>query len=128
MLEFLFRVYLRYCEPYCPFIPTATLKINERMEGRNTILPSLLLLLVLSIGAMAAGESETYPKIAHGLVEICHISLQDLIEQDIKLASDHEISQCALLNITASAWRATSGKWIYVLLSIAPYERAPDGG
>lgn len=69
----------------------------------------MLLLLVLSMGAMASGENETYPKITHGLVEICRISLRDLIEQDIKLASDHEVSQCALLNITASSW--SGDKW-----------------
>ncbi|KAJ5617969.1 hypothetical protein N7537_003083 [Penicillium hordei] len=117
--EFLFCACLRYCEPYYPFIPTATLKINERMEGRNTILPSILLLLMLSIGAMAAGESEISPKIAHGLVEICRISLRRLIEQDIKLASNHEVSQCALLNIIASAW--SGDKW---QMDIAHYQKS----
>ena len=109
VLEMLLRSYLCCCEPYYPFIPIASLNINERMKGRNTILPSMLLLLMFAAGAMAAGASETYSKIAHGLVEICRISLRNLIEKNIKLASDHEVSQCALLNLIVSAW--SGDKW-----------------
>lgn len=109
VLEILLRSYLCCCEPYYPFIPIASLNINERMKGRNTILPSMLLLLMFAAGAMAAGASETYSKIAHGLVEICRISLRNLIEKNIKLASDHEVSQCALLNLIVSAW--SGDKW-----------------
>ncbi|KAJ5635351.1 uncharacterized protein N7484_008664 [Penicillium longicatenatum] len=109
VLEILLRSYLRSYEPYYPFIPIAPLNINERMKGRNTILPSMLLLLIFAAGAMVAGGSETYSKIAHGLVEICRISLRNLIEKNIKLASDHEVSQCALLNLIVSAW--SGDKW-----------------
>ncbi|CAI7583485.1 unnamed protein product [Penicillium glandicola] len=109
VLEFLFRACLGCCQPYYPFMHTATLKTNERMEGRNTILPYIMLLLMLSVGAMAAGTGENYPKIAHGLVEICRVSLRNLIERDIKVALDHEVSQCALLNLIASVWNGD--KW-----------------
>ncbi|KAJ5785243.1 uncharacterized protein N7503_010455 [Penicillium pulvis] len=109
VLDILLRYYLCCCEPYYPFIPVAALNIDERMKGRNTTLPSMLLLLMFAAGAMAAGANEIYSKIAHGLVEICRISLRNLIEKNIKLASDHEVSQCALLNLIVSAW--SGDKW-----------------
>lgn len=109
VLETLLRSYLCCYEPYYPFIFSASLNINERMKGSENILPSMLLLLMLAAGAMAAGASEIYSKIAHGLVEICRISLRNLIEKNIKLASNHEVSQCALLNLIVSAW--SGDKW-----------------
>ncbi|KAJ5525404.1 hypothetical protein N7494_012054 [Penicillium frequentans] len=119
VIEVLLRSYLCCCEPYYPFIPIASLNINERLKGRNTILPSMLLLLMFAAGAMAAKANETYSKFAHGLVEICRISLRNVIEKNIKLASDHEVSQCALLNIIVSAW--SGDKW---QMDIAHYQKS----
>jgi hypothetical protein len=102
VLDSLLRAYLTSYEPYYPFIPTVSL--NERMEGRNTILPSMQLFLMLAGGGMTAGAGETCVQLAHGLLEICRISLRNLIEQNAILALDHEVSQCALLNILVSAW------------------------
>ncbi|KAL2867464.1 Zn(II)2Cys6 transcription factor domain-containing protein [Aspergillus lucknowensis] len=109
VLEFLFRAYRGGCEPYYPFVPTVLPKINERMEGRNTILPSMLMLLMLAAGAMRAGAGERYHQMAHGLVEICRLSLRTLIEQNMKLASDPEILQCGLLLILVAVW--SGDKW-----------------
>ncbi|KAI2602123.1 hypothetical protein GGR54DRAFT_625646 [Hypoxylon sp. NC1633] len=118
-LEFLFRTFLDCYEQYYPFIPTALRGINERMEDGSTILPSILLLLMLAAGAKAAGSGETYPQIAHGLVEICRISLRGLIEQNIKLASDSEVLECALLLTIVAVW--SGDKW---QMDVALYQKA----
>ncbi|KAJ5611905.1 hypothetical protein N7528_009010 [Penicillium herquei] len=109
VLELSLRSYLLYCEPYYPFIRLVSMNINERMKEGNTILTSMLLLLIFAAGALAPGASETHSKIAHGLIEICRIPLRNLIEKNIKLASDHEFSQCALLNLIVSVW--SGDKW-----------------
>ncbi|KAG2009275.1 hypothetical protein GB937_007874 [Aspergillus fischeri] len=50
VLDSLLRAYLTSYEPYYPFIPTVSL--NGRLKGRNTILPSMQLFLMLAGGGM----------------------------------------------------------------------------
>jgi hypothetical protein len=118
-MEFLLRAYTDCCEPHYPVVPLASMKVNESIEGSHTILPSMALLLMMAIGAMTAGSGEPYPEIAYGLVDICRTSLRRLIEQNIKLASDPEVTQCALLLMIAMVW--SGDKW---QMDIAMHEKA----
>ncbi|CAG8910197.1 unnamed protein product [Penicillium egyptiacum] len=107
VLDTLLRAYFTSYEPYYPFIPTMSL--NEHMDGRCTNLQSMRIFLMLAGGGMTAGAGEACVQLAHGLLEICRISLRKLTEQNVILALDHEVSQCALLNLLVSAW--SGDKW-----------------
>ncbi|KAJ5589344.1 hypothetical protein N7537_012022 [Penicillium hordei] len=85
------------------------MSLNERMEGRCINLPSMRIFLMLAGGGMTAGAGEACVEMAHGLLEICRISLRNLTERNLILALDHEFSQCALLNLLVSAW--SGDKW-----------------
>jgi len=86
VLESLLRACLGCYEPYYPFLSTAMLKPNELLEkGSNPVVRSLKLLLMLAGGAMTTDASSTY-HIVHGLLEICRMTLSNLIEADMKLA------------------------------------------
>ncbi|KAJ5521410.1 hypothetical protein N7527_005525 [Penicillium freii] len=107
VLDSLLKAYLTSYEPYYPFIPTMSL--NQHMEGRCISLPSMRIFLMLAGGGLTAGAGEACVQLAHGLLEICRISLRNLTERNIILALDHEFSQCALLNLLVSAW--SGDKW-----------------
>lgn len=109
ILDFYLRAYASCCEPYYPFVPTTTLKINDLAEGGNVTLPGVVMLLMLAAGAMTCSASEPHGQFTHGLLEICSVSLRKLMEQNIKLVSDLEVSQCALLLIMVAAW--SGDKW-----------------
>lgn len=109
VLESLLRACLSCYEPYYPFLSAASLKTNKLMEGgNNAVISSLKLLFMLAAGAMTSGAGDTY-QIAHGLIEIGRISLSYLLEEDIKLVSNPELLQCALLFIIVAAW--SGDKW-----------------
>lgn len=110
VLESILRSCLAAYSPYYPFITSASNTINKRMESsRRPILPSIFLLLMLAAGAMMVGAGETHNQMAHGLVEICRISLRRQIEQDVQLAFDPEVLECALLLTIVAVW--SGDKW-----------------
>lgn len=109
-MEFLLRAYVDCCEPHYPVMPLASMEVNEHIEGSDTMLPSMGLLLMLAVGAMAADVGEPYPEISHGLVDICRTSLRRLVEQNMKLASDPGFTRCALLSVIATVW--SGDKWL----------------
>lgn len=109
-MDFLLRAYMDCCEPHYPVMPLASMEVNEHIESSDTILPSMGLLLMLAVGAMAADVGEPYPEISHGLVDICRTSLRRLVEQNMKLASDPGFTRCALLSVIATVW--SGDKWL----------------
>lgn len=110
VLESLLQSCLAACSPYYPFITTASRTVSKRMESsRRPILPSIFLLLMLAAGAMTVGAGETHNQMAHGLVEICRISLRRQVEQDVQLALDPEVLECALLLTIVAVW--SGDKW-----------------
>ncbi|CAG8973475.1 hypothetical protein HYALB_00011070 [Hymenoscyphus albidus] len=119
VLESLLRACLSCYEPYYPVLSAASLKTNKLMEGgNNAVISSLKLLFMLAAGAMTSGAGDTY-QIAHGLIEIGRISLSYLLEEDIKLVSNPELLQCALLFIIVAAW--SGDKW---QMDMAIYQKA----
>lgn len=108
-LDSLFRAYVDYCESHYPFIPTASMKTNKLIEGRNTIISSMVLIMMLAAAAMTAGTGDACHQIAHGLVEICRTALRSRIDQNIKLMSDPGVLQCALLLTIVAVW--SGDKW-----------------
>lgn len=107
VLDSLLKAYLTSYEPYYPFI--STMSLNQHMKGRCINLSSMRICLMLAGGSMTAGAGEACMQLAHGLLEICRISLRNLTERNVILALDHEFSQCALLNLLVSAW--SGDKW-----------------
>jgi hypothetical protein len=109
VLESLLHACLGCYEPYYPFLSAASLKTNKLMErGDNAVISSLKLLLMLAAGALTTGTGDIY-QMAHGLLEICRVSLSYLIEEDIKLVSSPDVLQCALLFTIVAAW--SGDKW-----------------
>lgn len=107
--ECLLRAYVDCCEPHYPVTPLGSTSVNERVANSQTILPVVGLLLMMAVGAMATGGGDPFPEVAHGLVDICRSSLRRLVEQNISLASEPDVSQCAWLFIMATVW--SGDKW-----------------
>ncbi|KAK4992367.1 hypothetical protein LTR50_001125 [Elasticomyces elasticus] len=108
-LDTLLSACLSRYEIYYPFLCAASLKTNMPLDaGSNAVISSLKLLLMLAAGAMTAVTGTTR-QIAHGLLEIGRISFCHLIEEDMKLAANPDMLQCALGYIIAAAW--CGDKW-----------------
>lgn len=120
VLESLLHSCLGSYEPYYPFLSAASLNPNQLMEkGNNAIISSLKLLLMLAAGAMTSGAGDI-DQISYGLLEICRVSLSYLIEEDVKLVSNPDVLQCALLYTLVAAW--SGDKWqMDVSVSSLPY-------
>ncbi|KAF4634884.1 hypothetical protein G7Y89_g3217 [Cudoniella acicularis] len=98
---FMLPCYLQLCiyrlEFHYPFISAAHFETNQLTQNGKTAILSLEMLLMVAGGAMAASQKETCCHVSHGLIEVFRISLSNLIDQNIKLASDLIVLKCALL-------------------------------
>ncbi|CAO2654817.1 Nn.00g115500.m01.CDS01 [Neocucurbitaria sp. VM-36] len=72
----------------------------------------LLLLLMIAHGAMGKAEPKAR-YVAAGLVEICRISIFDILEKDVQMAAQPMMLRCALLYLNAAAW--SGFRWHMVL-------------
>ncbi|RDW91773.1 hypothetical protein BP5796_01167 [Coleophoma crateriformis] len=109
VLESLLRACHGRYEPYYPFLSASLLKPNALLEtGANAVVTGLQLLLLLTGGATAIDASGTY-EIVHGLLEICRVALANLLEGDIKLATNIDVLHCALGYVILAAW--SGDKW-----------------
>jgi hypothetical protein len=85
------------------------LDANELLlHAFNDKASSLLLLMMIAQGAMAIPSTDAR-WLNGGLTEACRISLFDLIEKNISMASDQIVLHSALLFITSAAW--SGDKW-----------------
>jgi len=108
VLEYFLRSYINGFERYYPLTSKGTLNANEIMLGYNDKASSLLLLLMIAQGAMTTPSVESR-WLTGGLTEACRISLFDLIEKNVMMASDPMVLHSALLFTAQAAW--SGDKW-----------------
>lgn len=108
VLEYFLRVYVRSYELYYPSLSAGKFRTNELIQPSNGSISSLLLLLMIAHGAMAALTVETR-YLSSGLTEACRISLFDEIEKSGLLSLDPIVLRCALLLTNLLAW--SGDKW-----------------
>lgn len=108
ILEHFLDAYVCRFEPYYPFVSAAILDANDFMRIGNARAASLLLLLMIALGASATPTVEAR-FLTSGLTEACRISLLDNIEKNTELVEDMTILRCGLLFSTAAVW--SGDKW-----------------
>lgn len=104
VLEYFLRSYANCFERYYPLTSRGTLDANELMHCYNDRAASLLVLMMIAQGAMVEARMLT-----GGLTEASRISLFDLIEKNIIMASDPIVLHAALLFTVQAAW--SGDKW-----------------
>ena len=108
VLEQFLAAYASNFEPYFPLAFRARLDVNESLTHCNENASSVLILIMLCLGATAFYSVETLSLVG-GLTEICRISLSDLIEKNVMLSADLTVLQSALLLTHQAAW--SGDKW-----------------
>ena len=108
ILEHFLEAYVCHIEPYYPSVPAGLLSANNLMRVGNARAASLLLLLMIALGASATSIVEAR-FLTSGLTEACRISLFDIVEKDIELSEDLNVLRCGLLFMTAAVW--SGDKW-----------------
>lgn len=106
ILEYFLRSYVRSLSVYYPLVTTCV-DPNEMLQNNQA--STLLFLLMIAQGAAAMPIAEAR-YLSAGLTETCRISLFDIVEKDIELASDPTTLRCALLFIVLGAW--SGDKWL----------------
>ncbi|KAI4794743.1 transcription factor Bmr1, partial [Aureobasidium sp. EXF-8845] len=108
VLEYFLRSYANSFERYYSLTSRGILDANELMHCYNDKASCLLLLMMIAQGAMNISSVEAR-WLAGGLTEACRISLFDLIERNITMASDPIALHSALLFTSQAAW--SGDKW-----------------
>jgi len=108
VLEAFMRAYANSFERFFPITSRGALDANVLLESYNDKASSLLILLMIAQGAMAVSSSEAR-WLTGGLTEACRISLFDLIEKNIVMASDPVVLRSGLLFIVQAGW--SGDKW-----------------
>jgi hypothetical protein len=109
-LQVFLRSYANCFDRFFPMIPRGLLDVNEKLSDPsvNDKAASLLTLLMVAHGAANLPTLEAR-WLTGGLTEACRISLFDLIEKNIGMASNQTVLQSALLFLTSAAW--SGDKW-----------------
>jgi Fungal Zn(2)-Cys(6) binuclear cluster domain len=109
VLEYFLRSYGNSFERFFPITARGLLDANDQLlNAHNDKASSLLILMMIAQGAMAIPSLDAR-WLNGGLTEACRISLFDLIEKNISMASDHTVLHSALLFISLAAW--SGDKW-----------------
>lgn len=108
VLEYFLRSYANNFERYYQLTSRGTLDANELMHCYNDKASSLLILMMIAQGAMNIPSTEAR-WLTGGLTEACRISLFDLVERNIAMASDPIVLHAALLFTEQAAW--SGDKW-----------------
>lgn len=108
VLEYFLRSYANNFERYYSLTSRGVLDANELMHCYNDKASSLLILMMIAQGAMNVPSAEAR-WLTGGLTEACRISLYDLIERNIAMASDPIALHSALLFTVQAAW--SGDKW-----------------
>ncbi|KAL1305991.1 hypothetical protein AAFC00_004124 [Neodothiora populina] len=108
VLEYFLRSYANSFEKYYSLTSRGVLDANELMHCYNDKASSLLILMMIAQGAMSIPSIEAR-WLTGGLTEACRISLFDLIERNISMASDPIALHSALLYTVQAAW--SGDKW-----------------
>lgn len=108
VLEYFLRSYANSFERYYSLTSRGVLDANELMHCYNDKASCLLVLMMIAQGAMNISSVEAR-WLTGGLTEACRISLFDLIERNISMASDPIALHSALLFTSQAAW--SGDKW-----------------
>lgn len=108
VLEDFLRTYAARVEPYMPSFPSSSIDLTTPMTSTDDKPTILLILLMMAHGVMGKAEPRAR-YVAAGLVEICRISISDILEKDVQKASEPMMLRCALLYLNAAAW--SGFKW-----------------
>ncbi|GAM83245.1 hypothetical protein ANO11243_012310 [Dothideomycetidae sp. 11243] len=108
VLEYFLRSHINGFERYYPVTSHGALDANELMHCHDDRASSLLVLLMLAQGAWNTCSAEARA-LTPGLVETCRISLFDLVERNVHMATDHNVLHAALLFTGLAAW--SGDKW-----------------
>lgn len=108
VLEYFLKSYANSFERYYPTSSRGVLDPNELMQNYNDKASSLLILMMIAQGAMTIPSIEAR-WLTGGFTEACRISLFDLIEKNIIMASDPIVLRAALLFTVQAAW--SGDKW-----------------
>lgn len=95
--------YVRQFETYNVCCSGSSLKPNWLLHQSDTNVSSLLVLLMLAYGAAADSTTEAR-YFSSGLIEVCRISWQNVVERDISLTRDPTALLSGLLLTTLQAW------------------------
>lgn len=107
VLHLFLLTYTRSFEQYYSLTPKSILDVNELMKTNNDRAASLLILLMIAQGAsVTPGEGQS---LTAGITEACRISLFDVVEKNIMMASDHVVLHSALLFTVQAIW--SGDKW-----------------
>ena len=102
-LECFLSAYVRQFETYNVCCPGSALKPNWLLHQSDPNLSSLLILLMLAYGAAADSTPEAR-YLSSGLIEVCRISWQNVVERDLGLTRDPTALLSGLLLTTLQAW------------------------
>ena len=108
VLEYFLRSYANSFERYFPMSSKGVLDTTQIMNCYNDKASSLLVLMMIAQGAMNIPSTDAR-WLTGGLTEACRISLFDLIEKNIMMASDPAVLHSALLFTVQAAW--SGDKW-----------------
>jgi hypothetical protein len=110
VLQYFLRAYSNSFERFFPMTSRGILDANEQLRNpaTNDKAASLLTLMMIAQGAMSIPSMEAR-WLTGGLTEACRISLFDLIEKNITMASDQTVLHSALLFTASAAW--SGDKW-----------------
>ena len=119
VLEHFLEAFVYHFEPHYPSVPAGLLNANDLMRVGNPKTASLLLLLMIALGASATPNVEAR-FLTSGLIESCRISLFDYTEKNVDLIEDLiNMLRCGLLFTIAAVW--SGDKWhMDVSLSFPP--------
>ncbi|ORY09690.1 hypothetical protein BCR34DRAFT_368046 [Clohesyomyces aquaticus] len=108
VLQVFLWAYASRVEPYLPCFPTGIISLTQLVNSHDEHLSVLLILLMAAHGAIGIALPEAR-HFASGLIEICRLSMFDLLEKNVELSSNPVMLRCALLYVHAAAWSGT--KW-----------------
>lgn len=103
VLEEFLGTYACRVEPYMPSFSASRIDLSTPMTPTDEKPTILLMLLMIAHGAMGKAEPKAR-YVAAGLVEICRISIFDILEKDVQIAAQPMMLRCALLYLNAAAW------------------------
>lgn len=108
VLDYFVRACICRYRSYYTIFSFDTLDPTELVQLKNEKAGCLFLLMIISQGAIATPTVEAR-NLTSGLTEVCRISLFDIIETDVELATNCLVLECALLVTISGAW--SGDKW-----------------
>jgi hypothetical protein len=103
VLEVFLRIYALRVEQFLPYFPGGTINLTQIIASDDEKSSILLILLMIAYGAMGSASTDAQ-NLANGLLEICRISMFDIVEKNVQMTAHPIMLRCALLYLSAAAW------------------------